>query len=206
MISFEERKQKYFDEVYYELDRGYLNGQRKEIIELINNPKSEKEIMFDESFIRMIKTLERFYDAFLCGNVKPFYIETNIFINWIIKLINALHLRDYEVINKLFKDNSNPKISAKFSYDMTILNFMISDSSFDIDNYIAIKCGFNGSSDSKFKAYIGKAREILSAYVPTIDINKIDFSDESQLDEFIEFYSEVIRLYEGSIKSKETTI
>ena len=207
MVSFEERRQEYFNGIYCEFDKDILNNQKEEIRELINNPKSEKEIMFAESFIRMTKTIERFYDAFLCGNIKPFDIETNIFLNWIIKLINALHLEDYEVINKLFKNNPNAKTSAWFTYDMTILNFIINGSSVEIDNYIASKCGFSDSSDIKFKVYIVKANEILNTYVQIMslnEINNIDFRDETQLDEFIEFSSELTKLYEGSIKLKET--
>jgi len=203
MTDFEKEKKEYLTELKKHADTldkmkndndGSEKGQKT--IELIENPKDEKEIMVAEMFLSLVEDSYSILDRLFDDKLEEIPLENNYGIAFIIRTTNLL---------KEGKQISEPKIApkeaAKIAYSLTVGFLTNMD---EIIEYIGEKTGFDLDDEDDLERF-NKVFEESKKIADSTNAAKKNLEDCTMEDllEAKEFAKEYHKIVEAGIKKEE---
>lgn len=179
MKNFEERKMEYFQRLkkYSEFILNLTKEQQNEIIvEVLLNPKNEKELEFGNYYLMFIEETKQLIANLSSNNIDEINPEESVYVEYLSSIINALYNNVDEIkkINKTYMEN-NGKLLAKVLYEMIVITITNPEG---LSESICKRCNFDIEDEfqvMQFQILMNKAnKQLKPQMIPENeeDINK----------------------------------
>lgn len=194
MRNFEEKKQEYFKrlEKCEELVlRVSINKKNKQIVEILLNPKKEKELNFANKYLMFMQDYMKLTENSMNENIEEIDFNNCVFTNYLSSLINNnTSENELETFKISWKDIN---LSTEISYQAIVVANSPSET---IDEIIMNKCNIDINNKINLIKFSILVNSILETCVPS------NITDENDMEMFINYADKFHKLCVKGIKSK----